>query len=111
MGDGCPAACGCTTETPAILLVVENLQVFRKNCSMPVRGFSPIVGYQMLSNGHLLVKTRAPDVAQVQVTNLVSPVPRGLLQEGTPSQISRYVSIASSLVLVGCYLLFLISEG
>lgn len=69
MVDGYPSGCGCTrlflihTEITIILVVVENLKLFRKNCGVAVLGSSPFLDYQMLSNGCLSLKTRAPYLA------------------------------------------------
>lgn len=43
-----------------ILLVVESLKVFRKNGSMAVLESSSFLAYEVLANGCLLLKNRAP---------------------------------------------------
>lgn len=62
-------------------------KVFRKNSSMAVLGSSPFLGYQMLSNECLFLKTRAPYLAQVhdQFWRVKTPLPGACHREGTTS--------------------------
>lgn len=88
-----------------ILVVVENLKLFRKNCGVAVLGSSPFLDYQMLSNGCLSLKTRAPYLAQIHV---VIRVPGGCHRRGQPPRISWYMLLAIRLVLLDYYLLFFV---
>jgi len=114
MVDGYASGRRCTglfflhTEIAIVILGLENLKVFRKNCGMAVLG--SFLDYQMLPDGCLLLKTRAPYLAEVHVIILVSQVPCvwGCHRRGQPPRTSWYVSLAISPTLMECYLLFFV---